>query len=69
MKEVDTNETLARIRTLMDYTEGVSPETGRTRDINELIECLHTLDDALSHGGILPDDWNRAGHKRREEVD
>ena len=51
---MDPNETLRLIRANVD--------NGERTDVDsyvELVELVHALDDWLSRGGFLPDDWSK----------
>lgn len=61
---MDTNETLTRIRQLLDNGHGSRIMLGDEGFIAELTGCMQDLDDGLSRGFFLPEGWR---HPRLDE--
>lgn len=68
---MDPNEALANIRTALKAEREIRAADSPSEmvlimlqyDLPDLVECVEVLDDWLSKGGFLPDDW-----KKNDEV-
>jgi hypothetical protein len=56
---MDPNETLRKIRSMLETREG-----GEVENSDILAELMESLDEWLSKGGFLPDEWAQHFHRR-----
>lgn len=62
-KTMDPNETLRKLREIVDDTLTSVARGKRFSKIDEMADLFHALDEWLAKGGFPPDAWGRAVHK------